>query len=355
MKLYFGYLTSLIFHAISINAQDVALKVLIENELAVFPNCEIAIGIIDNEQELKLGYKKVENGWVSVENSSTLFEIASISKIFTAALLAREVEKGSISIDDPLQKHLGFEIKNDTYENQTLSIKHLVTHTSGLKKNPLTNYKRYSNYLKGFQLDYELGTNWEYNNLTVGLLAQITAEKNQTTWSNLLKEGILKPLGMHHTFVNLQETPEANRVQCVNKNGSIKDCYFHKIGTFQWPAGGMISNVDDMLKWIRANINETADDLKFLQEAHQTLGDSITIPWFKKYKATQGFLWWHYRTEQGQRIICHGGNSPAQTSFLAFDKARKKGIIVLLNVDGRLLLNEEQILKSTALAMKVLE
>jgi len=345
----------MIIHAFTINAQDVALQELIENELAAFPDCEIAIGIIDKQEALKLGYKKENNDWVSVKNSGTLFEIASISKIFTAALLAREVEKGLISIEDSLQKHLGFNIKNDTYENQTLKIKHLITHTSGLKKNPLTNYKRYSNYLKGFQLDYVPGTNWEYNNLTIGLLAQITAEKNETTWTNMLKEGILQPLGMNNTYVNLQETPEANRVQCVNKNGDIKDCYFHKIGAFQWPSGGMISNIDDMLKWLEANMNETVDELKFLNEAHQTMGDSISIPWFEKYKATQGFIWWHYRTEKGQRIICHGGNSPAQTSFLAFDKARKKGIVVLVNIDGRSLLNEEQILKSTALAMKVLE
>ena len=355
MKQFISFITLLFFQTFLVKGQDAILKELIENQLNAFPDCEIAIGIIDNQQELKFGYKKVDSGWVSVNNSNTLFEIASISKVFTAALLAREVEKGTISIDDPLQKHIGFKINNDTYENQTLRIKHLVTHTSGLKKNPLTNYKRYSNYLKGFQLDFVPGTNWEYNNLTIGLLAQITAEKNQTTWSNLLEESILLPLGMDNTYVNLQETPEANRVQCVNKNGDIKDCYFHKIGAFQWPSGGMISNVDDMLKWLKANINETTNGLKFLHEAHQTLGDSISIPWFEKYKATQGFIWWHYGTEKGQRIICHGGNSPAQTSFLAFDKASKKGIVVLVNIDGRSLLNEEQIMKSTVLAIKVLE
>ena len=88
---------------------------------------------------------------------------------------------------------------------------------------------------------------------------------------------------------------------------------------------------------------------------HAPLGDTILIPWFSKYKATQGIGWWHYRTDTNNRIICHGGNMPAQTSFIAFDKDKNRAIIILTNASGKALMNDEKIMRTTDLAIGVLE
>ncbi len=331
-----------------------SLDQLIQAELVAFPDCEIAIGIIDGEQELRLGYEVKDHNLTPVDNNRTFFEIASISKVFTMALVAKEMADGILSIEDPIQEHLSFPIKKDSLGLQTIQIKHLLTHTSGLKKNPLMSYNRYSAYLKRFELDYRPGLDWDYNNLAVGLLAEITAEKHETSWSQLIREQLLKPLGMNSTFIHTDEAPETDRVQCVNKKGQTKPCYFHQMGEFQWPSGGMISNVDDMMTWLRANMQIINPQFDYLHLAHDPLGDSISIPWFTAYQATQGSIWWHYRSEKNARILCHGGNSPAQTAFLAMDKEGKRGIILLTNQDGRSLMNDDQIMKTTALAMKVL-
>ncbi|MEM9389739.1 MAG: serine hydrolase, partial [Bacteroidota bacterium] len=135
--------------------QSTPFQKLVEEHLLSFPNhAEIAIGIVDGDKTYKLGYQVTEGKLIAVNNASTLYEIGSISKTFVATLLTNEIEKGTMSLEDPIQKHFNSEIRQDTYQGQTLSLLHLATHTSGLKKNPLTSYKRYSSYLSKVQLDY---------------------------------------------------------------------------------------------------------------------------------------------------------------------------------------------------------
>jgi CubicO group peptidase (beta-lactamase class C family) len=338
-------------------SQSPQFQTFIEEYLTSFPNnAEVAIGIIDGDNTYKMGYR-LENGKViPVKNESTLFEIGSITKVFTSVLLMKEVKRNTIALNDPIQKHLTFKIKQDTYQNQSLTILHLVTHTSGLKKNPLMSYKRYSNYLKGFELTYTPGKNWDYNNLAVGLVGELTAEKNKNSWDISLRENLLRPLKMDNTFTNLGEAPKTNRVQCADKKGNKSDCYFHKMESFQWPDGGIISNINDMIKWLQVNLDakNVNADLDFIHDSHNPLADTISTAWFKKYNATQGIGWWHYRTDLNNRIICHGGNMPAQTSFMAFDKVKGRGIIILTNVDGRTLMNDDKIMKTTDLSIRIL-
>jgi CubicO group peptidase (beta-lactamase class C family) len=338
-------------------SQTAKFQTFIEDYLKSFPNnAEIAIGIIDGASTYKLGYR-VENGTVVlVKNESALFEIGSITKVFTSALLMREVRDNTIALTDPLQKHLKVHIKQDTYQNQRLTILHLITHTSGLKRNPLMGYKRYSNYLQSFKLDYLPGKKWEYNNLTVALVGKLAAEKRSASWDASLKENLLIPLNMKDTYSNLGEAPKVNRVQCVNKKGERGGCYWHRIGEFQWPNGGIISNINDMMKWLQANLTKEnlSPNLHYIHDSHNPLADTISTAWFKKYNATQGIGWWHYRTDSNARIICHGGNMPAQTSFIAFDKEKNRGIVILTNVDGRTLINDEKIMKTTDLSIRVL-
>ena len=337
--------------------QSLEFKTFIEEYLMSFPdNTEIAIGIVDGHNIYKMGYR-FENGKLNpIQNESTLFEIGSITKVFTSALLMKEVKRNTLALNDPIQKHLAFTIKKDSYQNQPLTILHLITHTSGLKKNPLMSYKRYSNYLRDVELTYLPGRSWEYNNLAVALVGELAAEKNKTSWDISLKENLLKPLDMKSTYSNIGEAPKINRVQCINKKGTKSDCYFHKMGSFQWPNGGMISTIGDMTKWLKINLENKilTGDLDFIQDSHNPLAGTIVIPWFLKYKATQGIAWWHYRTDLNDRIICHGGNMPAQTSFIAFDKEKNRGIIILTNVSGHSILNDDKTLKTTDLAIRVL-
>lgn len=353
----FIFLLLIFFQVPSAKCQPTKFKRLIESCLLSFPaNAEIAIGIIDRDSIYKFGYRAVNGNLMAVNNQLTLFQIGSITKVFTAALLMREVERNTMALNDPVQKHLTFKIKQDSFRNHTITMLHLVTHTSGLKKEPLMSYERYTNYLKKFELDYIPGQRWDYNNLAVDLMGELIAEKNQSTWEILVRENLLKPLSMNNTYINPDEVPKNNRVQCIYEKGT-GDCFFLNLKLFQWASGSIVSTVDDMLKWVQANVDREKlnPDLYFIHRAHDPLADTISIPWFQKYKATQGIGWMHHRTNPTNRFICHGGNMPKQTSFIGFDKVNKRGVIILANIDGHTLMNDDKIMKTTDLAIRLLE
>lgn len=210
--------------------QTVELKSFIEDYIITFPNnTEVSIGIVVGDKNYKLGYRLEDGNLIEIDNQKTFFEIASISKVFTATLLMRELKLETMALSDPIQKHLLVNIRKDSFQGKAITIQHLVTHTSGLEKNPLRSYKRYNAYLEGFELNYIPGQKWEYNNLTMSLVGAIIADKNNFTWENHLTTNLLKPLGMQNTFVDLSRVPTANRVQCIKKNGAKKDCYFHSL------------------------------------------------------------------------------------------------------------------------------
>lgn len=341
----------------AVKGQYSAQQITIENHLKSFPNGEVAIGVIDEKQEYKFGYKILEGNLKRIDNSSTLFEIGSITKTFVASLLAKEISKGNVSLEDPIQKHLNFKIKSSHFKDQTIRMWHLATHTSGLKRNPLVSYKKYTKYLGNFELDYVPGGNWEYNNMTVALLGEVVAQKNKVTWDVLLKQNLLLPLGMSSTYVSIQEAPMGNRVKCIKKSGRTNDCYFHKMGTFQWPSGSMISTLDDMMKWLGTNLHKSKikPELEFISITHDPTKYDISIPWFEIYNAKQGIVWWHFKTDNGNKIICHGGNMPAQTSFIAFDEVTKRGVVILTNNNTKSLMNDNKTNKLIELALKILD
>ena len=190
-------------------------------------------------------------------------------------------------------------------------------------------------------------------------MAELLAEKNNSTWSDVLKENILKPLEMTNTYSNMREAPETGREQCETKNGTKGDCYFHKMGSFHWASGGIISNVDDMTKWLKANMGKNIEnDLNFIKNAHDPLADTTGVEFYTRYNPTQGIIWQHFRAESGNRIICHAGEMPQQSSFIAMDKEKKRGIIILTNVNGaKLFVNPqtpEMTNKKIVLALEIL-
>lgn len=268
-----------------------------------------------------------------------------------------EVSKGTISLNDPIQDYLSFNIKKDSFQNEKLRIEHLVTHSSGLKRGPFMSFKRYANYLKRFELDYLPGITWEYNTLALALAGHIVIQKNQSSWTNLLNQKLLKPLRMTNTYANSAEAPKSNRMQCVNKKGKTIDCLFEVNDAFIWPSGAIVSNVDDMLIWLHANIDKESldSDLHFIHATHDLLEETISIPLFKDVNATQEIVWWHLQMNENDHILYHGGTTPDHTTFIAFDKTKGNGVIVYTNIDWPIIRNENKTLKTSNLCLEILE
>lgn len=327
MKKLSAIFIALAFYS-STSGQQIPFKQLIEDYLKTFPDkVEISIGIIDDENTFRLNYIIKDSIAEVVGNNDKVFEIGSITKTFTASLLMQEVGSGAITLDDPIQNYLHDRIKIPTFQNQPITLRHLVTHTSGLNRdlNKDADTKDFDNYIKKAELKYIPGKTWSYSNIGMGLLGEILASTNKTNYESLMQVRIFEPLQMNHSYFNLTEFPMDSRVKSYNERGKTEP-YWQM--NFIKPAGGMKTTLGDMMKWVQANMNAEANQHLYLSETQNPLSDSISI---SGSNVTMGIGWWHYRPDSIKRIIYHEGATLAQTSFIGFEKSGKRGIVILCN------------------------
>ncbi|MET4138302.1 hypothetical protein ABIB30_000662 [Pedobacter sp. UYP1] len=181
----------------------------------------LSIGILRDGEIYTYGYGTTQKNNGMVPDANTIFEIGSISKTFTAQLLAYYVNAGKISLTDPITKYLPDSVAENS-ELQQIKIVNLSNHTAGLVRLPdnllsknteVTNpYKNYTkdllfSYLKSCKLASVPGEVYSYSNMGTGLLGVILEQISGKTYAQLLKEIITDPLKMNSTFQHL--TPES--------------------------------------------------------------------------------------------------------------------------------------------------
>lgn len=279
--------------------------------------------------ETKKGEKQLPDA------NKTMFEIGSISKTFTAILLADDVIKGKMSLDDPINKYLPDSIPEMIFKGNPITLKSLSNHSSGFPRlpinlyqkgdnanNPYQNYdtKRMFSFLKNFKPYREVGINYEYSNFAVGLLGFIVAKQNNTSYETLLTERICKPLQLKHTKITIQETGNQYFAQGYDEKGNPTHSW--DLNTLAG-AGGIRSTASDLAKYIEANMTKAP---KKLQEAIN-LTQKIT---FDKGQNVVG-LGWHFTAGKTHTIIQHSGGTGGFRSFVGFDKERQIGVVVLSN------------------------
>lgn len=166
----------------------------------------LVFGIVDGDRSEVRAFGKLADGRAA--DGDTVYEIGSITKTFTATLLAQAVKAGRLSLDTPLVQVLG-DFKIPSRGGKEITLGNLATQSSGLPRMP-TNFapadpgNPYADYgaakLKAFLAGYELprdpGATYEYSNLGFGLLGHALAESAHTSYSALVEDGVLKPLGM---------------------------------------------------------------------------------------------------------------------------------------------------------------
>lgn len=301
----------------------------IENQM----NVGIVVGFIDNDavEYYSYGNTAIENG--TAVNEESVFEIGSISKTFTATLLALKVNSGEMNLDDPISKYLPKTVKTPTRNGKKITLKHLATHTSGLPrmpdnftpKNPKNPYADYTKeqlytFLSGCELAYDIGEKSEYSNLGMGLLGHILELQSGKVFEELVIEHIANPLQMNATRLVLTENMK-NRLAKGHAGLSETDNW--DIITLGG-AGGIRSSVSDMVKYIQANINSDTVDSKL----HNAMALAHKSAYKTEDQRTEMALAWHI--ENG-KFLMHNGATGGYSAMSGLDKAAKKGVIVLTN------------------------
>jgi len=295
----------------------------------------IVVGLIDDKGTRIISYgKRAENNGDSVDGDS-IFEIGSVTKVFTATLLADMVERGDLRLDDPISKFLPRSVKAPSFEGKEITLRHLSSQTSALPRlpgnmspkdqsNPYADYsvdQMYS-FLSSCTLTRAPGSQYLYSNLGVGLLGHILGLVARTDYESLVRTRICQPLRMSNTGITL--TPEMKAHLATGHNQALRPVANWDLPTLAG-AGALRSNVNDMLKFVAANIGLIATPLaSAMAKTHQTQHDT-------GIEGLDVGLGWHILKRFDTELIWHNGGTGGYHSFVGFNKAKRTGVVILSN------------------------
>jgi CubicO group peptidase (beta-lactamase class C family) len=326
---------ALLLVSLFINAQDLTIpkhiKDHIKARVANDYNVGIVVALINGSDVSYYNYGKtaITNGTDVDQNS--VFEIGSISKVFTTLILADKIKKGDLSLDDPISKYLPDTLTVPSFNDEVITLRHLATHTSGLPRMPsnfapkdMTNpFADYTNellyaFLSGYQLT-SIGIKSEYSNVGMGLLGHILELQSGKTYEELVVETISKPLKMDHTAVIISEAMSNHLAKGHAGTTEVANWDFNCMAG----AGGLKSNARDMVTFMQANMGVLDTDLYGAMQLTQQSAFKDTNSDFEIGLA------WHY--EDDNKIIWHNGQTGGYHSFAGFIKGADKGVVLLTN------------------------
>ena len=158
-------------------------KILVERVDAFHQGVGIVVGVIDPQGRRIVAYGSLDKGDPRPLNGDTIFEIGSVTKVFTSLLLSDMVQRGEVALADPVAKYLPPEVKVPERGGRAITLVDLSTHTSGLPrmpsnfhpKDPANPYADYTaeqlfEFISSYQLTRDIGSQFEYSNLGGGLL-----------------------------------------------------------------------------------------------------------------------------------------------------------------------------------------
>jgi D-alanyl-D-alanine carboxypeptidase len=271
----------------------------------------------------------------------TAFEIGSITKQFTAAGILLLAQEGKLSVDDRISKYL-----KDLPEAWTnVTIRHLLTHTSGIKSYTgldgfqIWRHLTQDQFIKAIgkePMEFQPGDSWKYCNTGFNLLGYIIENASGKNYWDFMSQRIFQPLGMHATTNRLLSLIIPNRAAGYEQTNHVwinRDCDLTEV----FAAGAIASTVGDLAKW-----NASLDDERILNAASKE--QMWTPAKLNNGKATKYGFGWYVDAVEGRRNVGHGGSTSGFSASIQRFPDDKLAVIILTNTD-------EQI--ATTLAKKI--
>lgn len=330
-------LTTFLLLNTAVNAQlpKDSIRLILKQEIQNKRSVGIAAGFITAK-----GNEVICAGQTALVNDkqvdgNTLFEIGSISKVFTCIILADMVIKKEVSLNDPISKYLPATVKPPQRNGKEITLLDLATHRSGLPRlpdnfapkdenNPYADFtaKELYAFLNNYTLTRDIGEKYEYSNLAVGLLGHILCLVNKCDYETLLKQRITSVLNMPSTVVSL--SPELKKQMAIGHNENLAPVSNWDMAVLAG-AGGIRSSVNDMLVFASANAGITKTPLDSAIKFTQIFRNHCDVPEFDMG------LGWHIYTYENNKYLNHNGGTGGFRTFIAVDKAQHIGVVVLAN------------------------
>lgn len=319
-------------------------KVLDLMDRGDIPGLSIVVIRPDRPDIIK-GYGVADKDSNTPVDGNTLFEIGSCAKAFTALAVLRLESEGSVFLDAPVSRYLPeFYAVYEGERNESITVRHLLRHTSGIPWNAMKYIDRGSDAgallrtvqnLHGIELESFPGSSFQYSTVNYDIAGAIIEKASGLKYADYMHKFIFTPLGLTSTRV-LQPGTEP-----VNSDTSLK-ASGHKIGFFSArrydtdvlpgnaPAGYIVSNAKDTARWLKLQMAAEPSPLApVIAKSHER--DKTVSP---DLMSISSYAYGWSVALNGSGGIYHGGDNPNFTVFFMFQPERQTAVAVLANSDS---------------------
>lgn len=323
-------------------------EVWTESQMAYRGQPGLSVGIVHDQSLIwSRGFGSANLAQQIPATPSTIYRIASITKLFTSTCIMQLRDEGALQLDDPVAKHLPwFTIRNPHTDRPPVTIRHLLTHAGGLPREAAFPYWSTGEFpereaIQAALCDQELAipteSDWKYSNLGMALAGEIVAAISGMPYAAYVQKYILKPLGMQNTFVDaiapdhpLLATGYGRRLPDNSREQSpYTDC--RGIGA----AANMASNVEDLAKFASLQFRSGARKGKQIL-AGSSLQEMHRVQWLNAdWSAGRGIGFYVWRLG-GRTMVGHGGALLGYRTEIQIAPAEKVAVIAMTNADDGL-------------------
>jgi CubicO group peptidase (beta-lactamase class C family) len=293
----------------------------------------IVVAVVDSTGARYFSYGSTAKTGGQPVNERTVYEIGSITKVFTALSLADMVVKGEVGLDDPVQRYLPDSVHVPSRDGKEITLRLLSGQRSGLPRmpnnfapanpnNPFADYDaaRLYTFLNGYRLTRDPGASYEYSNVGVGLLGFALARRNGTSYENMVLTRVIGPLQMSDTRITLTSDLRARLAHGYAGGQEVSNWDLDALAG----AGAIRSTAQNMATFLAAAIGLT----------HTQLDSTFRLTEAIQFDAGPGMrigLGWHVIGPDSAAVIWHNGGTGGYHTFIGFDPRRKIGVVVLSN------------------------
>ena len=293
----------------------------------------IVVGIIDPDGVSFYNYGCLGFDDPTPVNEETVFELGSLTKAFTASLLQDMHEKNELSLDDPVETFFP-DIHIPNYQGQKILLKHLITHTGGLPylpynfqcqdiSNPFANYnmQQVFDFLNSYELPRPPGEQYDYSNLSVGLVGYIISGGSAASYQQILQERICQPLGLKNTSLGPTPAMEQNLSKAHVGNQVVPFWEFPVL----FGTGGIYSTVKDLACFLKTHMGLTNSVLTDTFQKTHKIYRSADEPNLSIASA------WHVSECFPSKVIYLNGGTGGCRSYIGFCPDTQRGVVILSN------------------------
>ena len=297
----------------------------------------IVVGIIEPAGTRIIAYGSRDRNDPRPVDGNTVFEIGSITKVFTSLILADMVRHGEVALTDPVARYLPQGVRIPERGGRAITLEDLARHRSGLPRmpanfdpntDPQNPYIKYSvnqlyEFLSGYVLPRDIDSRFEYSNMGAGLLGHALSLKAGKDYETLVRTRIWRPLGMEDTAITLP--PDMKSRLAVGHNNLFQSTSNWDFQDAFAGAGAIRSTANDMLRFLAAQLG--------YEQASLTPAISETIAVRKEAGAGMEIgLGWLIRQKSGSEIIWHNGGTGGYRAFAGYDPKARVGVVALTNI-----------------------